>query len=587
MAAWEEAARLPAPDTEHPVSRAAAAPRWLPTLALAALAGVLFALHLEAQPFFDNEGRYAAVAREMVERGDPITPRMNGTLFLNKPPLLYWLAAATFVVGGFGEHARLIAVAAAVVALVATSRLGARLFGARIGLLAAAMLATTVGFVLEARTLRPDGILVAVAVLALLCWHHVEEEESAPRRARWLVGLYVTLGVGVLAKGLVPVITTGIPIAALTLWRHGWGGVSRLRPGLAIVVIGTIVLPWHVAVSLRHPGFAWDYVVNQHLLFFFDKKLPRDSVGDPLPFFWAAMIGRALPWVVFVPLALPELAAVRRAAGVREQGALLGWAWAGGVMLFFSLAPSRLEHYSLPALPALALLAARGWERLRAGDVSRKVWPVYLLLGVLIAGAGVTGLVVGRSLLARVSLLAQAPGLFDLVRPAGMVLAAGGTLIAAAALYRSAAALLASVALAAAPMAAIVLVAQALVGPLFSWGGVAETLRAVPAGTEIVFEAPEEYQLVGGLTYYTGRRITLLEVPGFVPPPYLAADAPGMFLARGEFERRWRAGEPLVLVSDPQRNRASATALVPEPHWVLARFGHRWVVANHPVAGAR
>jgi len=80
-------------------------------------------------------------------------------------------------------------------------------------------------------------------------------------------------------------------------------------------VLAAIVVPWHVAAALRHPGFAWDYVVNQHVLFFLDRKLPRDSEGDSLAFFWAAATGRAAPWVLLVPLTLAEGGAGRHPAG--------------------------------------------------------------------------------------------------------------------------------------------------------------------------------------------------------------------------------------------------------------------------------
>src|SRR5439155_457443 len=108
--------------------------------------------------------------------------------------------------------------------------------------------------------------------VARVCWQTAEC--GGARRARWLAGLWAALGVGVLAKGLVPLVLAGLPIAAVTLRDHGWRGAARLRPGLGLLVLAAIVVPWHVAAALRHPGFAWDYVVNQHVLFFLDRKLP-------------------------------------------------------------------------------------------------------------------------------------------------------------------------------------------------------------------------------------------------------------------------------------------------------------------------
>src|SRR5205823_2693739 len=259
-------------------------------------------------------------------------------------------------------------------------------------------------------------------------------------------------------------------------------------------------------------GFAWDYVVNQHVLFFLARKLPRDSQGDSLAFFWAAAAGRAVPGVLLVPLTLAEAVrgAARRAAPA-ARGTFLLWAWGGGLLLFFSCAPSRLEHYAVPALPAAALLAARAWQRARAGELGRAAWVYLVAGGALVAGVGVAGLLAGRALLAHTYWLVQVSGLLGLVAPAAAVVAGAG-----------------------------------------------------------------------GLAYYTERRITLLEPPGFVPPTYLAGHAREMFLARAAFERRWRAGERLAFVSDPQRRRDQPTGLVPAPFHVLGRFGDRWVLTSFP-----
>jgi 4-amino-4-deoxy-L-arabinose transferase-like glycosyltransferase len=586
VAVCEERARTDLTRVFDVRSLTTASSRSLAALALAVAAGAVLAVRLDAPAFFDNEGRYAEVAREMLVRRDWITPHLDFTLFLNKPPLTFWLTAAVFQWTGPSEWARLVSVAAAVVALYATCRLGALLHDERGGLVAAVMLATTLGFVLEARTLRPDMLLTATVVAALCCWRRAETTSEG--RARWLAGMYAALGIGVLAKGLVPLVIVGLPIVTITLREHGWPGVRALRPGLGLVVLAAVVLPWHVAVALRHPGFAWDYVVNQHLLFFLDRKFPRDSEGDTLGFFWGAFAGRALPWILFLPLTLGE--AVRgaaRDAAPAERATFLLWAWIGGTVLFFSLAPSRLEHYSIPALPAVALLAARGWQRASAGELGRASWRMVVLAGAAIACVGGVGLAYGPALLLRTYWIAQVPELLGLVRPAAVVVLLVGVLAALASVRRRAGLLVASLAIGMVPLVAIVLRAEVAAEPLFSWRPVARALAAsVSPETEIVFEAPEEYQLVGGLVFYTGRRITLLEPPaGFIPPTYLAGQMQGMFLARHDFERRWPAGERLAFVSDSQRRRDDPHGIVPDPFHVFGRFGDRWVLSN--VSGAR
>jgi len=556
-------------------------------VALGLGAGLLLAIRLDRPAFFDNEGRYAEVAREMLLLGDWVTPHLDFSVFLNKPPLLYWLTAGVFHLFGPTEWARVLSVGAAVVTLVATCRVGALLYDARVGMLAGLLLATSLGFALEARTLRPDMLVVASTVAAMLCW--LRAREPGRRAGRWLVAMYAVLGLGVLAKGLVPLVVVGIPIAVVTIRDAGLAGVRALRPGLGLAVLAAVLLPWHVAVARRNPGFAWDYVVNQHVLFFLDRKFPRDSEGDPLAFFWSAYAGRAFPAVLLAPGAVAE--AVRgwsvAAARAARSSALVA-VWAAGVLLFFSAAPSRLEHYCLPALPPTALLAARGWQRATSGASGRAWWAAFAALGGVALLVGLGGAVRGAAWLATTYWIAEAPGLLALAAPAGIVLALFGVAVVGATIARSAGMLVGTLAAGSAVFAVVLLVAESRAESLFSWRPVATALAAATsAPADVVFEAPEEYQIVGGLAYYAKRRIELLEPRGFIPPTYLAGRTATLFLPREEFARRWRGPAPMALVSDPQQRRDDPEGLAPAPYHVLAHFGDRWIVTNVAASVAR
>jgi 4-amino-4-deoxy-L-arabinose transferase-like glycosyltransferase len=562
---------------------------WGTALLLALVFGALASIRLDRPGFFDNEGRYAEVAREMLVRHDLVTPEMNQTLFLNKPPLMYWLVAGAFALGASDEWARVASVLAAMVSVFFTCRLGARLFDGTTGLIAGAFLGTMFGFVLEARTLRPDGVLVASVVAALYCWRVAEDAEGR-RRTPWLALGWAWLAIGFMTKGAVPVAVVAIPVLVCTVRDHGWRGVWRLQPVLGVGVFLLVAAPWHVAVALRHPGFAWDYVVNQHLLFFLDKKLPRDSEGDPLRVFWSMFLGRSLPWIVLVPFTVREARrGWRRDASALERGVFLCWAWIAGVMLMFSAAPSRLEHYSLPALPAVALLAARGSRRLAAGAVGPLAWAWLGVIAAVLLAAGAVGAFWARDLLARVYWIKAMPALLDLLPASTVVMLLGGAILAWAVRRHTAAGVGIALVTVGLPMMAIVLRAQAEAEPFFSWRPLARVIDArIPDSMEIVFEAPEEYQLVGGLAYYTRRRITMLAPPqGFTPPTYLEPYRDELFLERGEFARRWRGPHGLAFVSDPQRRRDTPDGLVPGPFHVLDRSGDRWLLTNRDMPGTR
>lgn len=559
----------------------AGARRWCAPAVLAAVAGASYAVGLASAGFFDNEGRYAEVARQMVLRGDWVTPYLNDVPILTKPPLTQWLTAIVFTLTGPSEWARLVSVAASMLTLIAACRLGEALFDRTTGLVGGVLLATMIGFSLEARTLRPDAILVACSTWGMLLWYRAETGAAAARGRR-LALLWGVLGVGMLAKGFVPLVVVGPPIALWMFRRHGWGAVSRMRPGLALAVLAVVVLPWHVAAALANPGFAWDYVVNQHLLFALDKKEPRDSEGDTLVFFWLATLFRTLPWGLIAPLTARRAAHEAVAGPAAPMPTLLLWAWLLGHGLVFSLTPSRLEHYTLPAHPAVALLAARVLVGLAGGESGRAVRGWIVIVGFALAAAGGVLLVLGGNLLAREYWIPQAPAMLDLVPWAGAVLLAGGVAAGLATLAGRGRVAGAALALLAALMSGICARALVVATPLFSWKPVANAIRqAGLADGEIVFEAGVEYQLVGGLDFYLERSVTLLEpAAGFVPPTYLAGRTTGMFVPRSTFGDAWRSGRPMLLVSDPERRRDRPDGIAPGPSEPLARFGDRWILLN-------
>jgi 4-amino-4-deoxy-L-arabinose transferase-like glycosyltransferase len=364
-------------------------------------------------------------------------------------------------------------------------------------------------------------------------------------------------------------------------------GSVGLRPGLGLAVTAAIMLPWHVAAAIDNPGFAWDYVVNQHLLYALDKKVPRDSDGDTLAFFWEAFVGRSAPWVLVMPFTARE--ALRGLVdGEAYNATALLWMWIAGILVLFSLTPSRLEHYSLPALPAVALLAARAWQRTAEHGVGAGLRGWVALLALAFVAGGIFGGRYGHDLAAEEYWLPQAPRLMALVTPAAIVAIWLGGLLAIAAILRSAGGIVAAFVAGTVPFLAILVRALIEAEALFSWRPVARALERVPTETEIVFQAPVEYQIVGALDFYLGHAVTLLEPEGgYQAPFYLRGRTDGMFIPQDELDRRWRSGRPVAIVSDPQQRRDTPDGLVPAPYHVLDRFGDRWVLTNHPVPSAR
>jgi len=482
-----------------------------------------------------------------------------------------------FTLIGPTEYARLWSVLAALATVYVTGLLGRELYGEAAGLTAAVVLTTTVGFLLEARVLRTDMVLVLAVTLALYYYARLRRGAGPGVAAAF----WTTLGIGTLDKGLVPLLLTGATLAVVEaaageLRPHTL--IARLKALSApwgVLLLAGLVVPWHLLAGAQNPGFLWDYVVNQHLLFFFDKKLPRDSIPDSLGFFWGSFFVRGLPWSLLLPGAL--IHAWFRAQPVRRQDTtqILPIVWLTTVLGFFSLAVSRLEHYSLPALPAMALLVGSVFadgaaERVR---VHRGILAgpsiVVGLLAIIVTLRDPSAFLVGLDATLR------GYNLEPLVRPALLTLAVGSLGLAFLLMkrwYRAAWGIGVMIAIVLFPF---IHIAYERTEALFSWQPFAHRIREnEPTDSRVFFRAEDEYQLCGGLNYYLQRRIDLLAPPGWVPPTFLASRVEYLFTPHAEFEHVWRSGTA-VLVSDSVVRPGDEARLAPGPYQVTARAGER------------
>src|SRR5690242_13452183 len=159
----------------------------------------------------DMDAVQAQIARNMLQSGDWVTARLDGVIYLEKPPLKYWLIAISYLI--FGVHdwaARLPTALAAVLLCWITAQFGAWAFGDRAGRYAGLCLATCVGLFLFTRVLIPDVMLTLTITLAL--WAFLRAlYEAEPRPRRWALLMWASLGAGLLLKGLIAIV---FPMAA-------------------------------------------------------------------------------------------------------------------------------------------------------------------------------------------------------------------------------------------------------------------------------------------------------------------------------------------------------------------------------------
>ena len=351
----------------------------------------------------DVDAVQAQIARTMLGSGDWVTPRLDGIVYLEKAPLVYWLMAVSYAVFGVHDWAARIPIALSAIALCwVMAGIGIWACGRKAGLYAGLCMATCIGLFLFTRILIPDVIITLTVALAMWAFLRVlEEEEPHPRL--WAAVLAVNLGLGLLLKSLIGIV---FPIAAGLIYLFATGQFfsayawRRLRPISGALIVLAVAAPWHILATLRNPpyfaftlhsgpgqyhGFLWFFFINEQLLRFLNLRYPRDYDTVPRIYFWLFHLLWLFPWSVYLP-AIGKLSfkPVDRAGRTR----LLALCWAGFILIFFSFSTTQ-EYYSMPAYPAFALLlgSAMAAESKWIGQGTR-------VLSLVAAVAAITAIVV-------------------------------------------------------------------------------------------------------------------------------------------------------------------------------------------------
>lgn len=338
-----------------------------------------------------DEGFYANAALSMVDHLEPLLPRLNGEPFLDKPPLIYWTAAAGALVAGRSEWGLRLGHAAAFVLTSLLAGLAARRFAGTdalpIGMLAYATM--TMPF-LAANVLTPDTPLALA--LALACYGLLRVETEVDRRDGLYGWLAAGLGFGlaILTKGPV-----ALAFAAAVLLHRLISGrllesLRDVRAWAGVALACGLGGSWYLWLFISVPGSA-SYVLDSQVL----GRLASDHLarnpgfrGLVRVYLPAALLG-FLPWSIWAIRALPQSGEVfgERGTSRRKSVHLFLCFWLLVPTLVFCLAQSRLPLYLLPlAFPVVVAAAPALAVALRSRDSRRRVAITFVATGILLLG---------------------------------------------------------------------------------------------------------------------------------------------------------------------------------------------------------
>ena len=336
----------------------------------------------------DDEPKNAACTMTMLDSGDWIVPTYNGTLRVEKPPLVNWIQIAGVSLFGRNEFGvRIGSTFLTVGTCILTWWTGRLLAGPLVGLLSGLVMSTCIWTGVGGRAATPDASLVFCTTLAATIYAHAIQRGALSMITKWhAIGIGLACGLAVLAKGPVGIVLPVLAFFFTSLalrqnsdsidWRSWLFTTANSLRLLTIFSFAAIVaLPWYLMVGLRTNGqWITDFLFIHNAGRF---ASPMEGHSGSILYYPMILAIGMFPWSIIL-LAIPThalfLYRTKRLTSWHFRAVAFAGCWVLVWVGAFSLAGTKLPGYIWPAYPAISIATAlylsdwisghTGWEKL-------------------------------------------------------------------------------------------------------------------------------------------------------------------------------------------------------------------------------
>jgi 4-amino-4-deoxy-L-arabinose transferase-like glycosyltransferase len=330
----------------------------------------------------ETEPLFVEASRQMLLTGDWVTPYFDGVTRFDKPPLIYWLMVLCFKVFGVSEWAARVPSALAALGIILLCFYVLRQHSPRLSpeldstssqpqrtrwaaWLGATMLMLNLNTYFWGRTGYADMLLMACMGGSLLAFFVGYAQVENPKiQGRWYGAFYVLTALAILTKGPIAIILPGAIIGGFLLYLGNLRAVIReMKLGYGVLAIAVLALPWYILVTLANPDTFIQSFFGYHNLERFSSVVNQHS--GPWYFHFVVILAGFLPWSAYLPTALSQTQPWRRKAwqgrSRSEQLGLYATLWFAIVLGFFTISSTKYFSYTLPLMPAAAILVSLSW----------------------------------------------------------------------------------------------------------------------------------------------------------------------------------------------------------------------------------
>lgn len=299
------------------------------------------------------EGNYAETVREMLDTGDYLSPQIFGRYWFDKPILYYWELALAFRLGGFTDFAaRLPAALMSAVGMGLAYWWGRQLYGARVALAAALIMATSLEYWYVGHAVITDMTLLVTVSLTLIAFYRGYTEA----RHRWYYLAYTAAALGVLDKGPIGLCLPGLVILLFLLWQRDLKALLAKEIFLGLVPFLLVAGSWYLPMYRLHGQEFLDVFLGVHNAM--RATVSEHPEVDVWYYYTLVFLAGFFPWAwASIPVLVRKWRRGWRLALDTETRFLLVWSLT--VFGVFQCFATKYITYTLPYMIPVALLLAR------------------------------------------------------------------------------------------------------------------------------------------------------------------------------------------------------------------------------------
>ncbi len=317
----------------------------------------LFSGQYSIPPIDRDEARFAQASSQMIQSGDYVNIKFQDEIRAKKPIGIYWLQAFSAKIFGqedIGSY-RIPSLLSSIITLVFFGLITRLIFPLYQTLIVTLLFASSIVFMGEAHLAKTDATL-----LCLICVQQyfllkiiLQQENTFKVKYLYPILVWLTFSFGVLVKGPISIAILFSTIIAFCIIQKSISLIKSLRPIVGLLICTLVILPWFFAIDEATNGMFLQKAFQED---FFSKLESGQEGHGALPGTHLLTLSISIwPVATFLPCLI--LFSLQNRTNIIIKFLLC---WILPFWVIIELIPTKLLHYPLPVLPAIAILAIGG-----------------------------------------------------------------------------------------------------------------------------------------------------------------------------------------------------------------------------------